>query len=1067
MSIRFLERAFAALVLLMLTGGAYGAELLSDINTVVISRSSNPRYIGTAGAQAIFVAGSGSAAVDAGLWASDGTAAGTQRLLPAGALTFDNPQALVSLGTRTMWTGRRVNTPTPQPSELWVSDGTAAGTFKLAEFDASTVGHVATLPSGAAVFGVRTSTNTELWRSDGSVAGTWRLAQFDSPANTVLPQGAAIDNLLYFSAQTALGNELWVTDASNVAANTHLEIDLEPGAGSSTPKDITAVGSDLYFTATVGNSGIGQLWRRDASGQFQQPSPVSATIECASDTLLYFISDGQPWRSDGTAAGTFALLPSQHSDSIDNCVVAGTRVFLRLISGSASSLWQSDGTVNGTTAVPIGAGLTVPLPLFWTGNHLFFNAADPITGVELYVTDGSPAGTHLVMDAFAGANGGSSSVQKAGSQLFAFTMANTYNAEKLIQLWRMDLDGSHPVHLTDDISVEPYSVSPPYTTIANSRAFFTSQNPARGAEPAASDGTVAGTLILKDIAPETQNLGSQPDPFVSFGSDALFWADDGIHGRTLWRTDGSTAGTRRVQDASPGEGAANGRVLGVFDGIAYLQASDRTHGQELWKTDGTATGTQRLTDLEPGTGNGIPSGLCNTALKLGSFVYFQGSTTVTGAELWRTDGTSTGVALLADVAPDAASSLACPVAVLGTRLYFTTMVLRGQELWSTDGTLAGTHFVAALQPAAAAGYISVNTVFHGEFIFATRSSLSTSPRQIWRTNDNTPTLVFDATPLTGSSIAWMIATEDALYFAVTGNTAPGIYKWNGGADIPTRMVTDVTVSAGVAFRLEEKIAFKGSTAGDGCEWFATDGTAAGTAPITNFSASGECTASSVAARFGQTLYFGVVIDGTTQLARTGSTLADAQMLTSFTGPVRGVASTLGMAGGQVIFGVNDGGLIGAELFVQRNQVPRALDDAATTTVGQSVEIALLANDSDTDGRMLASTLRIVAQPVNGSIVVAASGVTTYRPNANFVGTDSFRYAVTDNAGAESSPATVSIAVSAVTDAPTNPPAPAPPTNQGNKGGGGSTGVLTLLALIAIYAVRRTSRVNANSVLPRH
>lgn len=80
---------------------------------------------------------------------------------------------------------------------------------------------------------------------------------------------------------------------------------------------------------------------------------------------------------------------------------------------------------------------------------------------------------------------------------------------------------------------------------------------------------------------------------------------------------------------------------------------------------------------------------------------------------------------------------------------------------------------------------------------------------------------------------------------------------------------------------------------------------------------------------------------------------------------------------------------------------------------------VLANDPDaavSDGTDPAVTAVIASAPANGTVTLAANGAFHYRPDANFAGEDTFTYRVTDGIIA-SEPATVTITVSAVNDAP--------------------------------------------------
>ena len=96
-----------------------------------------------------------------------------------------------------------------------------------------------------------------------------------------------------------------------------------------------------------------------------------------------------------------------------------------------------------------------------------------------------------------------------------------------------------------------------------------------------------------------------------------------------------------------------------------------------------------------------------------------------------------------------------------------------------------------------------------------------------------------------------------------------------------------------------------------------------------------------------------------------------------------------------------------------NDAPVAVDDpGASTSEDVAVTVDVLANDSDVDGDGL--SVDSVTQPSNGSVVNNGADV-TYTPDADFNGTDSFTYTVTD--GSLTDTATVTVTVAAVNDAP--------------------------------------------------
>jgi len=94
-----------------------------------------------------------------------------------------------------------------------------------------------------------------------------------------------------------------------------------------------------------------------------------------------------------------------------------------------------------------------------------------------------------------------------------------------------------------------------------------------------------------------------------------------------------------------------------------------------------------------------------------------------------------------------------------------------------------------------------------------------------------------------------------------------------------------------------------------------------------------------------------------------------------------------------------------------NDTPVANSQSVTTAEDAAVDITLTGTDSD--GDLL--TYSVVAGPSNGTLS-GNSPNPTYTPNSNFNGSDSFTFTVNDGA-ADSEPATVSITIEAVNDAP--------------------------------------------------
>jgi VCBS repeat-containing protein len=120
---------------------------------------------------------------------------------------------------------------------------------------------------------------------------------------------------------------------------------------------------------------------------------------------------------------------------------------------------------------------------------------------------------------------------------------------------------------------------------------------------------------------------------------------------------------------------------------------------------------------------------------------------------------------------------------------------------------------------------------------------------------------------------------------------------------------------------------------------------------------------------------------------------------------------------QFSYKVNDGTVDSAIVTVlvsvmSVNDAPVAVDDSVTTPEDTLININVLANDTDADG----DPLQITILSSTDGTATESSGVVTYTPNADFNGTDSFTYTLSDGNGGTDT-ATVSVTVSAVNDAP--------------------------------------------------
>ncbi len=420
--------------------------------------------------------------------------------------TSSNPTNLTRAGSTLYFT---VNDPATG-MELWKSNGTDSTTTLVKDIYP---GAMSSSPSGLTAVGstvyfrAYTASGHELWKTDGTEAGTVMVKDINpgtassNPA-TLLNAGG----VLYFSATNGVhGAELWKTDGTG--AGTVMVKDLNPGAANGATASMIYLDGAVYFS---GFNGItGGIWKTDgtAAGTTLVESllytPQQLTV---TGSTFYFTVDNAPssrskqmWRSDGTAAGTIPvkevtaprLGPVVYMSSITR---AGSAVYFvsEIYSpafGKEIKLWKTDGTAAGTIALKsIVFYYSVPDPtigfynLTAKGAILYLAVNDGVNGRELWRSDGSVAGTTMVIDLNPGpASGEVSSILLAGSNLY-----------------------------------------------------FAANNGVLGKELWKSNGTAAGTTLVKDINP---GAGSSNPDLLTAGllGSFYFTADNGTAGRELWK----------------------------------------------------------------------------------------------------------------------------------------------------------------------------------------------------------------------------------------------------------------------------------------------------------------------------------------------------------------------------------------------------------------------------------------------------------------------------------------------------------------------------------------------------
>jgi uncharacterized delta-60 repeat protein len=464
-----------------------------------------------------------------------------------------------------------------------------------------------------------------------------------------------------------------------------------------------------------------------------------------------------------------------------------------------------------------------------------------------------------------------------------FTANNGVNG---IELWKSDgsLAGTTMVK---DIQVGTGNSNPTNLVNFNGEVYFVANDNIRGVELWKSDGTEAGTVLVRDI--NANAASSNPANLTVVGNVLYFSANNGTNGIELWKTDGTTAGTVLVRDIQTGAGNSNPLNLASVGSTLYFRATASTNGgTELWKSDGTSAGTMLIRDLVAGPGSSNPANLTN----VGGTLFFSATTAATGVELWKSDGTSAGTVLVSDIAPGTVSSNPTNLVAIGSTLYFTaTNAANGNELRKSDGTAAGTVLVADLVPGAGSSIPSRLTNVNGTLFFVAQAT--TSGAELWKTDGTTAgtVLIKDIVAGTIGSIptnTTLVALNGTIYFAAFTPTN-GTEIWiSDGTASGTVQLRDINPGSGnsspaslTAVGETLFVFFSATNSVSGAELWKTDGTTAGTVMVKNLNTTiaiaTPATPSMVAS--GNNLYFraSTVEDGL-ELWRTDGTPAGTMLV---------------------------------------------------------------------------------------------------------------------------------------------------------------------------------------------
>lgn len=327
-----------------------------------------------------------------------------------------------------------------------------------------------------------------------------------------------------------------------------------------------------------------------------------------------------------------------------------------------------------------------------------------------------------------------------------------------------------------------------------SRPFlFTANDGTHGYELWRSDGTEAGTLMIRDIAPGSASGVTSITSFVLWNGLAFFKGSTATNGPQLWKTDGTEGGTIPVTHLTVQAGFIPLELTGIAtdDGV-YFAADDGAHGIELWRTLGETSNTAMVKDIYPGDTTPQPRYIDDFA-RVGNMVFFATADGVNGLELWKSDGTADGTVMVKDISPIGDSYPHSFFEMNGTVFFWVSFGSGGNsELWKSDGTESGTALVKEIAPALVAGRQFV--VLNGALYFAAGDMVGTDGIELWRSDGTAAgtVMVKDINPGWASSYPEDLTVMNGRIYFTADDGVHGFELWvSDGTDGGTAMVAEV------------------------------------------------------------------------------------------------------------------------------------------------------------------------------------------------------------------------------------------------------------------------------------
>lgn len=800
------------------------------------------------------------------LWFTDGTEGGTRLVRDiAPGFTASEPRNFSALSDEVLfWADDSLH-----GAELWASDGTALGTrlvVDLAPGPADSYRGAACVLNDTLIFAF----GAGLWRTDGTSDGTFEFAPVSSPYQnwTANSRFQCLQDRVVFSGSGQHGSlpaGLWVTDGTLAGTQQLAEGDFWSCAtdGSTTfvlrngPTGYEMWQTDGTPGGTVGTPFPEGLWPRGISGE-----------KAAMDGALYFIAaedtfGAEVWRFQG---GGYSLLVDMNPGTADGfpldwdflltgrggflTVLEGRLVFLATDGSSGIEPWSSSGVAGdavrladlspGPASTHTDFGRSF-LPQLTLNGNLLLLWQDETLATRLWSTDGSVSGSAPVADLRTVTSAWPAPNPPAGPYSPPRDTCFAAVGDGLLFMANDGPTGSEPwfsngssagTHRILDFSLgEAWSLGSACAAVEGLATLLLVDGSTSVTTLASTSGA-EGSLV--ELAQVSLPGGSGPD--LALVRESVLYATGGLP-----QTDGTAQGTSFLEpdwpdpiweieatslglffggaglaltDGSagsavsllpPGDEPSPVRLTGLSSRLLFFYQEPAT-GQELWRSDGTIGGTALVKDILPGPRSGVleahynidPMYLTELA-PLGPTALFAADDGVHGEELWRTDGTAEGTSMVRDIVVGAYPSSPRELTRVGDHVFFSAEAAdSGREVWISDGTPGGTQRVADIVTGLGSSVPQELAAIRDELWFSAWTP--DFGREPWRARRSGNTLVVERLadiapgPLSSSPLIFRNAGADV--FTVANDNTHGFELWK--LRDPDLLFADDFESSGIA-----------------------------------------------------------------------------------------------------------------------------------------------------------------------------------------------------------------------------------------------------------------------------